>query len=593
MTRSTYWKWILTLLCSFAAAYLFIVVIFGALTYLSFQRFVAHPEIPELIQLRQRTAILLTTAAPMHWISRTGSSLPVVGSQLTEVSQIYRAVQHLTADLAPLDTTTAKTWKQLSSQPDEWKLIVSALISDRELLTVLISLASSSNVTGSSSILPDWLFSSLEPFEQKDPSDLESVATSLLGLDSAQTYLLVFQNENELRPTGGFFGSYGELVIDDAALISLTAADTYTLDRSSPVSFEAPWYFEKTIAPRLYLRDANFNPHVPYTAKTILSLYAAEGGTTQFDGVVFITPQILTDILTITGPISVPNTPYIFEADTAIETLQHAVELDYAEQGIPETDRKRVLRSLLNEISSRLFSEDRTLQRAILPLASGWLQNKDVQIFHGDPAVEQSLINLGWAGEWIPSTLPTRTDIIGFTDTNLGGLKSDRVLDRGLTGSISIDSFHQAIHSLTLTTTHHGSQDPLIGDYQSFRQWSLSPETTTTSVTQERLIQATTDVYQKLSLLGYFMHVKEYETDVETIRTQSSRALSENGTSYHLYIPKQAGMRRLTIDLEITTPFEIHAIMSSGIQVTQISPNSVRVSGTLLQSGDLVLSSSL
>lgn len=212
-------------------------------------------------------------------------------------------------------------------------------------------------------------------------------------------------------------------------------------------------------------------------------------------------------------------------------------------------------------------------------------------MYHVRPDVERSLVSLGWAGEWIPSSLDQRADIIGFTDTNLGGLKSDRVLDRALTGSISIDSTQRAIHDLTLTTTHKGSDDPLIGAYQSYRQWSLSPAATDISLFRDEEVTPVIELFRKLTMVSSFMKVREYQTNVERLRSTTPISLSADGNSYHLYLPKQAGMRRVSIDLNITTPFEIRAIMGSGIQVVQTGPNSVRVSGDLLQSGDLVLSS--
>jgi hypothetical protein len=98
---------------------------------------------------------------------------------------------------------------------------------------------------------------------------------NLLGYDAPKTYLLLLQDQKEIRATGEFIGIVVEVPIMDGVLGDITVVDSTKVDRNPlinnpPAPEPLYWYLWMG---RLLFRDANWNPHFPVSAETIIELY--------------------------------------------------------------------------------------------------------------------------------------------------------------------------------------------------------------------------------------------------------------------------------------------------------------------------------
>jgi hypothetical protein len=83
------------------------------------------------------------------------------------------------------------------------------------------------------------------------------------GYPEEQNYLILFQNNTELRPSGGFIGSFGLLDIKSGEIVDFKTTDTYNIDNPADTKIDHPWQLPKLVHPDLntwYLRDANWSP---------------------------------------------------------------------------------------------------------------------------------------------------------------------------------------------------------------------------------------------------------------------------------------------------------------------------------------------
>ena len=109
-----------------------------------------------------------------------------------------------------------------------------------------------------------------------DTSDSVSTIRLALGYEGQRTYLLLLQNQNEIRATGGFIGATAELPLTNGVLGPLVFEDSTRVDippliNNPPAPEPLFWYLW---AGRLLFRDANWNPDFPTSAETLLDLYA-------------------------------------------------------------------------------------------------------------------------------------------------------------------------------------------------------------------------------------------------------------------------------------------------------------------------------
>ena len=180
--------------------------------------------------------------------------------------------------------------------------------------------------------------------------DISERLPAILGWEGPRRYLVLTQNPAELRPTGGYTGSYGIIGFDRGRVTERTFRDVFLLD--------FPWDFPYIEPPREltdYLlgpnqpwqfADANWSPDFPTSAQDALRLYANESGDDRLDGVLGITTYTIDEFLELTGPIAVPE----YEATIASgETTLKALELTRVAR--PGENRK----AFLSAFADRLF----------------------------------------------------------------------------------------------------------------------------------------------------------------------------------------------------------------------------------------------
>ncbi len=156
-----------------------------------------------------------------------------------------------------------------------------------------------------------------------------SVVPAIFGADGPRRYFLAIQNNAELRATGGFLGSFGELVAEDGRVRLERIGRVRELNESGPEVkvVEAPddylaRYQRFEVASTW--QNVNLSPDLPTVGQVIAGLYPQSGGG-PVDGVIAVDPVGLAGILELTGAVEVPPWPEpISPANVAEVTLNQA-----------------------------------------------------------------------------------------------------------------------------------------------------------------------------------------------------------------------------------------------------------------------------
>ena len=134
-----------------------------------------------------------------------------------------------------------------------------------------------------------------------DARPLIKLLPSLLGDPKEKKYLVIFQNDKELRPTGGFITAYAIFRIASGVIHVDSANDIYTLDGQISGKEKAPAPILKYLAnvPVLNLRDSNLSPDFITSMQKFNSLYKKADSYTAVDGIVAIDSNVLVSIIKI------------------------------------------------------------------------------------------------------------------------------------------------------------------------------------------------------------------------------------------------------------------------------------------------------
>lgn len=134
-----------------------------------------------------------------------------------------------------------------------------------------------------------------------DARPLIKILPNLLGDPEDKKYMVLFQNDKELRPTGGFITAYAVFRIEKGIIHVDRSGDIYGLDSG---------IFEKPIAPApilkylpnvplLNLRDSNLSPDFITSMNTFNTLYKKASGYVPVDGIIALDTSVLVSTIKI------------------------------------------------------------------------------------------------------------------------------------------------------------------------------------------------------------------------------------------------------------------------------------------------------
>jgi hypothetical protein len=294
----------------------------------------------------------------------------------------------------------------------------------------------------------------------------------VLGLSRDKRYLLVFQNNAELRASGGFLGSYALLDLSAGQIrnLEVPAGGSYDTAGGLSVLMAAPqplWL----VNPLWHFWDANWWPDWPKTAQNLMWFYGKSGGP-SVDGVISVTPTVVERLLEITGPIDLTSEYGVtITADNFWDTVQRVTEQPNlvkthpeAVVGLPTTAAnkpKKIIGDLMTKILAVL--PQKLNQENLLKIMQIWEQDmseKQILLYFTDPNLEAGARQHNWAGAIATST----QDYLSVINTNIAGQKSDRLMAEKIDEVSTVSPTGAIINTVQITRTHTGQKNaPLTG----------------------------------------------------------------------------------------------------------------------------------
>ncbi|MFH0937022.1 MAG: DUF4012 domain-containing protein [Candidatus Daviesbacteria bacterium] len=292
--------------------------------------------------------------------------------------------------------------------------------------------------------------------------DALQIAPSALGEPTPKTYLILFQNDKEIRPTGGFITAFAFLTLDKGHLSTTVSDDIYRLDEKllkvclnkiCPLTPPAPivkYLPEVTgkVRSAWSMRDSNISPDLPTAAKEFERMYELLGEGMPFDGIITIDTHVVEELIKITGPVDIFGTTYSAEKDkrcncpNVIYELEHYAEI--AAQG--ENDRKAILGTLMQQILAKVLGSGTNRMPTFINAGVKLANDKHIMIYMNDPEAQKALSKLNWTGE----IKQTEGDYLHINDANFAGGKSNLYVEEKVTLDIKVESDGTAKHKLTI-----------------------------------------------------------------------------------------------------------------------------------------------
>lgn len=177
----------------------------------------------------------------------------------------------------------------------------------------------------------------------------------LLGEPTEKRYLILFQNDKELRATGGFITAYAQFRMARGKPILEKSDDIYALDASLQKKFPAPkeiLTFHKGVY-TFNLRDSNLSPDFKISMQQFEEMYKETSGKEKIDGIIAVDTHVLVEALKILGPMNIYGREFSAVVDTRCDCPKAIYELeDYATRPVNyvREARKDIIGVLLQRI---------------------------------------------------------------------------------------------------------------------------------------------------------------------------------------------------------------------------------------------------
>ncbi len=273
-----------------------------------------------------------------------------------------------------------------------------------------------------------------------------------LGKDELRNYLLVFQNDSELRPSGGFMGSIAEVRMLNGELHSIYVPEggPYDLKSQLTARVQSPQPMH-LINPLWQFQDANWFADFYKTASRI-NWFWSKSGQPTLDGIIAVNASFMEDILEVTGPIEMPEYNKTITAENFYLETQKSVELEYDKE---ENKPKKFIGDLFDQLLVRVkgMSKDEWLKMAAA--ASEGLSTKDIQMAMFRPEEQDFVEQFGWSG----SFKETNGDFLAIIESNIAGQKTDRVVKESVLHEVNIAADGSVENKVHLNRVHEGTKN--------------------------------------------------------------------------------------------------------------------------------------
>lgn len=350
-------------------------------------------------------------------------------------------------------------------------------------------------------------------------------------------FLILFQNNMELRPGGGFIGSFGILKVKNGKVLEISTHDLSNFDGRIPSTIEPPYPMKETLRIDSWkLRDSNWSPDFSENAKKAEFFYKLGEGKEDFDGIVAINSNVLTSFLKVTGPISIPEYPGTYDSENAILSLEYQVEKGYVDQGIEKGERKSVMNELAKVVIEKISNIGNAQKIELAKIILEDLNRKDIQLYFKNEELQNQAMKAGWSGK-VESNW--KKDYIMIIDANLGSYKSDYYIKRSFDYQIDL-SKNVPESILKITYTHTGkTKDWMTKDYLSYlRVYVPANSWLTNSSGLNDTIKFGSDFSKKS--FGSLVNTPLNQTN--TVEFHYSLPASFDTSAYDLLIQKQSGV---------------------------------------------------
>ncbi|MCA9372148.1 DUF4012 domain-containing protein [Candidatus Woesebacteria bacterium] len=389
---------------------------------------------------------------------------------------------------------------------------------------------------------------------------VEPIMSSFIKSDGEKTYLVLFANNMELRPGGGFIGSFAIVHTKPFTLDDIHVYDVYDADGQLTERIEPPKPISEYLhQPFWFLRDSAFSPDFPTNAQQAHIFTSLELPKEQFDGTILITTSAVQNLLASMGDVYIPDYKENINKDNFYIKTQLYAEDDF----FPGSQsKKRFLTSVMNQI---LLAIPQASGPELVQAIQTSLDEKQMVIAVDDKDIQARIDKKYWAGRMLtpqcslPDAVNCVLDYVFLVDANLGVNKANYFIQRPTKMNITISEEGNITNTVSFTYANTSYDDVFPGGtYKNYLQMFLPPNAQIDNVLMDgKPVQNTEETNIDYRTIGFFLTVNPQSVKTIEITYTLPTTIVKGKGVYQLIFQKQIGYPNEELHMRVSLPSNV------------------------------------
>jgi len=386
---------------------------------------------------------------------------------------------------------------------------------------------------------------------------------NVAGFFGDKTYLLILQDNDEIRGTGGLTDVMGLVTMHNGNIASLQYYYRLSPQLQALVQLDGPASFTNFFGVNsAKLSDSNVQYNfTSFAPKMQSDFYNVTGH--KVDGIIAIDFTAVEAVMAITGPVTVSG---------EVITSRNVADRLHFDAGTVGNATTGILSTLTFDLA-RLILDSSVPQKLALYTTLQTLENEGHVLIYPN----QGFWFRSAGGSAASESAPPGADSISVVDTNLGSQKADFGVNRTIDYNAQLLSDGSALCTLTLTYTNG-----CWWDYDVFSTALVPPGAELIAVQNATHAFKGPEVTNGdgFTALSSSLNVSANASGSVTYTYTQPNVVSASGIGYHydLYIKKQAGINSYVLNVSVQLPAGATMIHAENVGSNQVFNGDAHVS---------------
>jgi hypothetical protein len=370
--------------------------------------------------------------------------------------------------------------------------------------------------------------------------DYYPIVEEALGVDRDGRYLVLLQNSQEIRPAGGFPGTYAVITVREGRLAEyefhrISDFDLAYVDaRPQPLPAPAPI--------RTYLEQLEWLPHdtgwlidFREVARLLLEMHEMSGEP-PIQGVVAVGDRVVQAMLETVGPLTVT-----IEGEEVFVDGENVIDVIESYRPGGQERHKEAVKIIGTALLERVKQSGFDVQRELVRTVVDYADRREIQLYAVKPELQEEIVARGWDGALDPEP---GTPTLGMTLANIVGNKASRKIQASSTLTIENQSAGVAHATWTIELEHTGDPTDNLAYNGFHRTWLALYLPAGSELTSSSLDPAPESMTEDPRAIGF--HIELMPQEPVTLTVRFSTPVPEA-----LLIRRQSGANDVAMDVQV------------------------------------------